>query len=45
MTYTTQGSPIDFMNLKQLRYRARTLQLAFDLSTTAAALITAIKAA
>lgn len=45
MAYQKQGSPVDFMNMKQLRYRARTLQLAHNLSTTRAQLITAIKAA
>lgn len=45
MAFTILGSPVDFMNIKQLRFRARVLGLAFDLSTTASALITAIKAA
>jgi hypothetical protein len=45
MAYTTQGSPVTYMNTKQLRFRARTLGLAHDLSTTNADLITAIEAA
>lgn len=45
MAFATLGSPVDYMNMKQLRFRARVLQLAFDLSTSAASLITAIKAA
>lgn len=45
MAFAKLGSPVDFMNTKQLRFRARNLGLAFDLSTTNAALITAIKAA
>lgn len=43
MAYTKMGSPIDYMNMKQLRFRARTLGVAYNLSTTKAALITAIK--
>lgn len=45
MAFATLGSPVDFMNLKQLRFRARQLGIAFDLSTTGPTLITAIKAA
>jgi hypothetical protein len=45
MAYQKLGSPVDFMNMKQLRFRARQLGLSFDLSTTKAQLITAIKAA
>lgn len=45
MAYQKLGSPVDFMNLKQLRFRARTLLLDFDLSTSRDDLITAIKAA
>jgi hypothetical protein len=45
MAYQKLGSPVDYMNMKQLRFRAQNLGLAFDLSTTAASLITAIKAA
>lgn len=45
MAYTKLGSPVDYMNMKQLRFRARQLGLSFNLSTTAASLITAIKAA
>lgn len=45
MAYATLGSPVDYMNRKQLEFRARQLGVAFDLSTTNAALITAIKAA
>lgn len=45
MAYAIQGSPVDYMNMKQLRFRARTLGLAHDLSITRSALITAIKAA
>lgn len=45
MAFAKLGSPVDFMNRKQLVFRARQLGLAFDLSTTNAALITAIKAA
>lgn len=45
MAFATLGSPVDYMNMKQLRFRARNLGLAFDLSTSASTLITAIKAA
>ncbi len=45
MAYTIMGSPVDYMNRKQLKFRAQQLGLAFDLSTTNADLITAIKAA
>lgn len=45
MVYTIMGSPVDYMNRKQLNFRARQLGLAFNLLTTNAALITAIKAA
>ncbi len=45
MAYTILGSPVDFMNTKQLRFRASNLGLAFDLGTTNSDLITAIKAA
>lgn len=45
MAYTILGSPVDYMNRKQLTFRAQQLGLAFDLSTTNTALITAIKAA
>lgn len=45
MAYQKLGTPVDFMNRKQLEFRARQLGLAFNLSTTSAALITAIKAA
>lgn len=45
MAYATLGSPVDYMNRKQLNFRARQLGIAFDLSTSNADLITAIKAA
>lgn len=45
MAFTIMGSPVDFMNRKQLKFRMRQLGLAFDLSTTNAAMVTAIKAA
>jgi len=45
MAYATMGSPVDFMNRKQLVFRAQQLGLAFTLYTTNAQLITAIKAA
>lgn len=45
MAYTTMGSPVDFMNRRQLKFRMRQLGLAYDNSTTNAAMITAIKAA
>lgn len=45
MAYTKLGSPVDFMNMKQLRFRARQLGISFNLATTKATLITAIKAA
>lgn len=45
MAFTKLGTPVDFMNRKQLIFRAEQLGLAYDLSTTNAALITAIKAA
>lgn len=45
MAYQKMGTPVDFMNRKQLVFRCRQLGLAVDLSKTNAQLITAIKAA
>lgn len=45
MAYQKLGSPVDFMNRKQLKFRMQQLGLAYNLSTTNAAMITAIKAA
>lgn len=45
MAYAIMGSPVDYMNRKQLVFRAQQLGLDFDLGTTNAELITAIKAA
>ena len=39
---TTFGTPVDYMNLKQLRHIARNSGLYFDLSTTKSALVDAI---
>lgn len=45
MAYTIMGSPVDYFNRKQLRQAANALLLPYDLSTSNADLITAIKAA
>lgn len=45
MAHTRLGSPVDYMNTKQLRFRAAHLYLPFTLLTTNAQLISAIKAA
>ncbi len=44
MAVVVYGIPVSFMNMKQLRRIARDSRIAFDLSTTKAALITAINA-
>lgn len=45
MAYQKMGSPVDYMNRKQLKFRMQQLGLSYNLSTTNAAMITAIKAA
>lgn len=40
----TYPTPVDFMNLKQLKKIARDRQIAYDATTTQAALVTLINA-
>lgn len=44
MAVVLYGTPVNFMNIKQLRKIARNSFISFDLSTTKAALISAINA-
>jgi len=44
MAVVLYGTPVNFMNIKQLRRIARDSFISFDLSTTKAALVSAINA-